>query len=157
MTGDGTVRMLADRAAIQDVLTRLALAQDRREWDALEACFLPDARYTHPGGELRGAAEIVERSRRALSPLDASQHLLGTMLVEVGDDGVKAWATTYFQAQHVRRGVVGGDLYVIAGTYMDQLHRVDGHWRIAHRAQEYSWRDGNPDVIVRASGPEGAG
>jgi len=147
-------RRTSDRAAIHDLLARLALAQDARDWDTLTGCFEPDAIYVHPGGELRGVDAIVDRTRTALTPLDASQHLLGAILVTVGERD--ASAVTYFQAQHVRHGAPGGDLYVIAGTYRDRLLRHDdGCWRIARRAQEYIWRDGNPEVVRRTTrGPE---
>jgi uncharacterized protein (TIGR02246 family) len=144
---DADARRLADRAAIQDLLTRHALAQDAGDWGALAECFHHDALYTHPGGELRGVEAIVDRTRTALTPLDASQHLIGTMLVTVAEDD--ASAVSYFQAQHVRQGAPGGDLYTIAGTYRDQLRRGGGGWRIAHRTQEYSWRAGNPEVTRR--------
>lgn len=106
-----------------------------------------DAVYEHPGGDLHGVDAIVDRTRTALTPLDASQHLLGTMLVTVAD--LDATAATYFQAQHIRHGVDGGDLYIIAGTYRDVLHCHDGKWRITRRTQEYTWRDGNPEVTRR--------
>ncbi len=97
------------------------------------------------GSKVRTA--IVGRARAALEPLDASQHLLGSILVTVeGDD---ARATSYFHAQHVRAGAPGGDLYVIAGTYRDRLRRGAEGWEILERVQEYSWRSGNPEVIVR--------
>ena len=147
--GERIVR-LSDRAAIHDLLVRLALAQDARDWETLADCFQTDAVYVHPGGELVGVEAIVNRTRTALTPLDASQHLLGTILVTVAD--YHATAITYFQAQHVRRGLAGGDLYTIAGTYRDRLeHDADGVWRVAHRTQEYTWRDGNPQVTSRVS------
>lgn len=142
------IRNLLDRAAIHDLLVTLALAQDERDWDALADCYLPDAVYVHPGGELHGVDDIVGRTRTALTPLDACQHLLGTILVTI--DGPEATGVTYFQAQHVRRGLPGGELYVIAGTYRDRFQRAaDGSWRIARRTQEYTWRDGNPEVTRR--------
>lgn len=145
---DADVRRLVDRAAVQDQLARLAQAQDARDWEALADCYLPTADYVHPGGELVGVDAIVDRTRTALSPLDACQHLLGTMLVTV--DGDTASTVTYFQAQHVRRGLPGGEHLIIAGTYRDRLVRdADGCWRVAHRTQEYSWRDGNPEVTRR--------
>jgi len=143
---------LSDRADIHDLLARVALAQDEHDWEALADCFRPDAVYAHPGGELIGVDTIVDRSRTALSRLDASQHLLGTTLVTVTDQA--ATAVSYFQAQHVRHGTPGGDLYVIAGTYEDRLVRDDGPWRIVHRTQRYTWRDGNPEVTRRPADPE---
>jgi len=144
---------LVHRAAIQDLLTPLALAQDERDWATLADCYQLDVVYAHPGGDLHGVAAIVDRTRTALTPLDASQHLLGTMLVTVA--GVEATAVTYFQAQHVRHDVDGGDggdggeLYIIAGTYRDRLHFDERAWHITSRTQEYTWRSGNPEVTRR--------
>jgi len=137
---------LAAREDIRDLLVRVALAQDGRDWVGLADCFQSDALYQHPGGELHGVDAIVDRARTALTPLDASQHLLGTILVTLAEE---ATAITYFHAQHVRYGTPGGDLCVIAGTYRDRLSCTDGRWRIAHRTQEYTWRDGNPAVTRR--------
>jgi SnoaL-like domain len=144
------LRRLSDRAAIHDLLVRLALAQDANDWVTLADCFQPDATYVHPGGQLAGVDAIVDRSRTGLGPLDASQHLVGTTLVTIGEHD--ATAISYFQAQHVRRGVAGGDLHIVAGTYRDRLvHDDDRVWRVAHRTQEYTWRYGNREVTRRAA------
>lgn len=81
----------------------------------------------------------------ALSRLDASHHLVGSFLIEV-DGNDTATSTSYFHAQHVKHDTPGGDLLIIAGTYRDRLRRVAGRWRVVHRTQEYSWRQGNPAV-----------
>lgn len=151
---DGLLQQLLDRAAIEDLLVRHAIAQDERDWDALRACYLPTATYTHPGGELIGVDEIVGRTSSAIAPLDGCQHLVGTTVVTVAPDGTSATSTSYFQAQHLRRGLPGGELYIIAGTYRDRFERDGaGEWRIANRRQDYSWRDGNPEVTRRTPAP----
>lgn len=132
---------------IHNLITRVAHAQDDHDWVRLAGCFASDARYVHPKGELTGAEAIVARSRSALERLDVSQHLVGSIYIEVSGD--RAHAVSYFQAQHVRDAAEGGSLYVIAGTYDDDLRLLGEQWRIAVRRQTYSWRDGNPDVIVR--------
>jgi uncharacterized protein (TIGR02246 family) len=144
---DGDLRQLIDRQAVTDLLVRYVLALDSHDWEAVAGCFAPDAVFLHPGGQVEGPAAIVSRARAALEPLDGSQHLLGSISVTV--DGDAARATSYFHAQHVRAGAPGGDLYVIAGTYRDRLRRDAGGWVIVERAQDYSWRSGNPEVIVR--------
>lgn len=138
---------MTDRDEIANVLARVAITQDDHDWDGHMACFVPDVRYVHPKGELSGATAVAERARKALEPLDASQHLLGTIVIEV--DGDTAESSTYFIAQHVRAAAPGGATFWIAGTYRDSWVRRDGRWLIAERLQTYSWRDGNPDVIVR--------
>ncbi|MCX8526658.1 MAG: nuclear transport factor 2 family protein [Candidatus Nanopelagicales bacterium] len=132
---------------VHNVVTSVAHAQDEHDWERLARCFALNARYVHPKGELAGQAEIVARSRAALEPLDASQHLVGSIHIVV--EGDLAHATSYFQAQHVRAAATGGSLYFIAGTYTDEFAVVNDQWVIVLRTQTYSWRDGNPDVIVR--------
>ena len=145
---------LRARADVHDLLVRLAQAQDAHDWDTLTSCFAADATYDHPGGRLEGAAAIVERSSAALRRLDGSQHLVGSFLIEVDGDGDTATSVSYFHAQHVKRGTPGGDFLIIAGTYRDRLRRTDGRWQVVHRTQEYSWRDGNPEVTKRPTPPE---
>ena len=139
--------LLAARLDVHDVIVGVALDQDARDWVTLASRFDADATYDHPKGRLQGAQAIVERARAALAPLDACQHLIGSVLVTV--EGDAAAAISYFQAQHVREAAPGGPRYTIAGTYRDRLTRRDGRWRISHRTQTYSWRDGNPAVIIR--------
>ena len=138
---------VCDENAVRNVIALTAITQDARDWAGHAACFVPDAHYTHPKGEIVGVDGIVARSQAALTPLDSTQHLVGSVHVVVQGD--TAESTAYFVAQHVREAAEGGRLYVIAGTYRDEFVRLDGAWRISHRRQTYSWRDGNPDVIVR--------
>ena len=103
--------------------------------------------FLHPGGRVDGIDGIVDRARGALDALDASQHLLGNIVVEV--DGDTAQSVCYFQAQHLRAGALGGDTYIIAGSYTDRLVRTPQGWRISERVQDYLWRDGNRAVVAR--------
>lgn len=137
-----------DHVRIASLLARYARALDDHDWDTVASCFLPTAVFSHPGGAADGAAAIVERARAALTPLTASQHLLGTVVIDL--DGDRASATSYFQAQHVREGAPGdGDTYLIAGTYHDDLVRTGDGWRIEQRHQTYAWRSGNRAVVAR--------
>lgn len=144
---DPAVQAILDRNAVYDVIVRYARALDTRDWALLERCFVPDARYTYPGGESNDAASVVARCDTALTRLDASQHLLGNIEIEL--DGDTAHTKTYFQAQHVKRGTEGGDHFIIAGSYSDTFSRTADGWRIIHRHQEYAWMDGNPGVVAR--------
>lgn len=142
------LQTLIDQHTVIDLCNRYALALDERDWAALENCFMPDAVFHRPTGEpLVGFAAILARSRGALDCLDASQHLIGSHVVEVNGD--QANSTCYFHAQHVRAGAIGGSLFVIAGSYRDDLRRTSDGWRIFERKQDVSWRSGNAGVIVR--------
>ena len=144
------LKALVDRQEIADLCVRYTYALDRRDWDGVRACFTDVPVFTHPGGRVDGGAGIVGRARGALDQLDASQHLLGNVLVELDDeDEDAATSVCYFQAQHVRAGATGGNTYLIAGSYRDRLVRTSRGWRIAHRDQVYLWCDGNRGVVQR--------
>jgi hypothetical protein len=138
---------LLDRQEIAELCIRYTFALDTKDWALLESCFAPSPAFVHPGGRLEGFDEILGRTSAALNPLDATQHLLGNIDVEV--DGDTARSSCYFHAQHVRAGTPGGDLYVIAGRYQDTLIRTDAGWRITERVQTYQWRNGNRAVVAR--------
>ena len=80
-----------------------------------------------------------------LEPLRVSQHLLGSFEIEVAEE--TASSRCYFQAQHLRPGLAGGDSFILAGTYEDALVRTAEGWRIRHRKLVATWQDGNPDVL----------
>lgn len=146
MSADALQR-LVDRQEIADLCVRYTFALDTKDWQLLESCFTTDPVFVHPGGRLQGFPAILARTSAALEPLDATQHLLGNVVVAV--DGDTATASSYFQAQHVRANAPGGDTYLIAGSYTDSLVRAADGWRIAQRVQAYMWRDGNRAVIAR--------
>lgn len=138
---------LTDQQEIADLCVRYTIALDTKDWALLESCFAPSPVFVHPGGRLEGFPAILERTKAALTPLTATQHLLGNIVVKV--DGDTARSMCYFQAQHVRAGTPGGETYIIAGSYADALSRAAGGWKITERVQAYIWRDGNRAVVAR--------
>jgi 3-phenylpropionate/cinnamic acid dioxygenase small subunit len=135
-----------DRIEIAEVLARYANALDDRDWSRLASCFTPDATADYGGaGACSGFTAIETLCRRALEPLDASQHLVGSIEVEVAGD--EARARCALQAQHTRRGCEGGDHFTIGGSYRDCLVRTKDGWRIRHRELRVGWQDGNPRVM----------
>ena len=147
MSGDmGThdlVRLL-DQQAIIDVTIAYTWALDSRRFEDLREVFMPDATAALLN-ELSGIDAIIERISSALTPLDDSQHLIGNHQVRI--DGDHATCRCYLQAQHIRRGVQGGDNYIIAGRYEDRLVRTPEGWRIAHRTLIPMWSEGNVAVV----------
>lgn len=87
------VRRINDRSAIHDLIVRLVHAQDAHDWATLATCNAADATYEQPGGRLIGAEAIVERARIALTPLDASHHFVGSILVTLDPDDTDSAAT----------------------------------------------------------------
>jgi hypothetical protein len=117
---------------VVDVCVRYAAALDRRDWELLRSCFIPEATGDYEGWGSLSFCDAFERMCPcALEPLAASQPLLGNFAVTLQGD--EANATCYFHAQHAKPGTQGGDMYVVAGTYTDRQVRTTDGWRIAHR------------------------
>jgi 3-phenylpropionate/cinnamic acid dioxygenase small subunit len=138
--------LLAERQAVVDVCTTYAFALDGRDWTLLRTCFTEDAvaRYgDSPPSD--GYAAIEATCRRMLEPLRASQHLLGNHLVTFA--GEEATSACYFQAQHVRDDVPGGDTLIVAGRYDDRFVHDEDRWRIAERTLTVMWTSGNLAIL----------
>jgi len=139
------LQAIADKQEITEICYRYGLALDRRDWAALAALFTPDANAFYLDmPPARGYQAIEDTCRTALAPLSATQHLISNVVVRLGGD--HAESSCYLQAQHVKAGTAGGDNFIIAGRYDDQLVRTPDGWRIRERRLQAMWTDGNPAV-----------
>ena len=142
------LQQLIDRIEIGDVLARYSTALDSRDWDLLGEVFLPDAVCDYGSlGNPRGLDQIVTLVRGTIGDLDATQHLVGNVVVDVRGD--EATADCYLISQHIRRDTPGGDHYFLGGRYSDRLVRTRDGWRIAHRTLHRMWTTGNREVVRR--------
>ena len=80
MTTD-PIRLLTDRVAIRDLLTRYATAVDRRDWDLYRSVFTTDAEidYTSAGGIAGTVDEVVAFLDEVLSGFEMTQHLVSNL------------------------------------------------------------------------------
>lgn len=140
------MQTLADERAVIDLASRYCWALDTRDFEELRNIFLPDAFAFLGGTECHGIEAIIQRISSALTRLDASHHLVGSHLVAV--DGDQATHKCYLQGQHVLQGTEGGDLWMVAGTYEDQMVRTPDGWRIKERILSRVWTEGNPNVAA---------
>lgn len=135
-----------DEHAVAKLAARYCWALDTGEYEALREVFTEDAFALLGGTECFGVDAIIERVSTALGHLDASQHLVGSHVVDVDSD--TATHRCYLQAQHVLRGTEGGDLWMVAGQYEDRAVRTSDGWRIEHRVLTRIWTSGNPMVAA---------
>lgn len=140
---DTTLEELAAKQAITELASRYAIALDNRDWDGLRDVFTADVvmSFAHIG-ERHGPDAIIRVCMDALLSLTSSQHLIGTVLTRY--DGRKASSTSYFQAQHV----LADRHFLVGGTYVDELIRTDGGWRITRRVQTVGWTTGDSHVLA---------
>src|SRR5215203_1631336 len=93
---------LAAKAAVAEVLYRYALGIDSGDRATVVACFAPDARLDFlglevlQGDEVRAMFEGRRQGVKAvdLDAIDASTHVMGNVLVDLGVDGRSAHAET---------------------------------------------------------------
>lgn len=136
---------LLDRQAIIDLQVAYCWALDRNEWDELDDVFLVDATAVLGRSTCANREEIKATCSRALTPLDDSQHIVGTHQVTL--DGDRAVARCYLHAQHIRADAADGPHWIVAGRYEDQLVRTAEGWRIAHRKLTVMWTEGNLGAV----------
>jgi SnoaL-like domain len=139
------------RHEIEQVILRLARATDRRDSEAIRACYHADAFDDH--GAFQGSpAEFAEWVPKVLAMFAATQHFLAPPRIEL--EGDVASAETYCTAHHVTPATdPGGERDSVMGLrYLDRFElrppgtrrthpatasQVDGRgvqgWRIARR------------------------
>lgn len=140
------VQQLLDKQEIAELCYRYGLYLDAKEFTKMNEIFAEDAVADYLDmPKCEGRQAIEDTVRTALAPFDASQHLIGNVVVTV--DGDTAESVCYLQAQHVKRGTDGGDNFIIAGAYRDTLRRTENGWRITHRRLDGLWTEGNPAVV----------
>ena len=146
-SGDYLESVSSDEQAIIDLAIAYTWALDTKQLDQLREVFLPDATADLNGTRCNGLDAIITAIGERLDRLDATQHLVGNHQVRI--DGDTATHRCHLQSQHIRRGVEGGDNYVLGGTYEDRVVRTEDGWRIAHRTLTATWTDGNRAVTKR--------
>ena len=133
---------LVAKNEIEEVIFRYARGVDRRDWDAVRACFHSDAIDQH--GEFTGTPlEFIEWVRKRHANVPFSMHFVGNCLIEFMDDR-RAVVETYFIAMQRREvhstnpqdGAHGTD-HEVFGRYCDLFEKREDVWRIAARKVVY--------------------
>ena len=110
------------RHEIEQVILRLARATDRRDPEAIRACYHADAFDDH--GAFQGSpAEFAEWVPKVLAMFAATQHFLAPPRIEL--DGDVAHCETYCTAHHVTPADdPGGERDSVMGLrYLDRFER----------------------------------
>jgi hypothetical protein len=126
---------LRERQEVEDVVVRLFVATDRRDWASVEACLADmvvlDMTSVAGGGEPLHLkpAEVVATWKGGLEPIDHVHHQVGNFQIDV--DGNRATASCYGIAYHHREKISDpSKSRTFVGDYDVHLIRNDGKWRI---------------------------
>ncbi|MBS0474267.1 MAG: EthD family reductase [Proteobacteria bacterium] len=140
------LELAADRA-IRDGLARFARVLDRKEWAALGDVFAEDLTFDYGLGEQAGIASLTDNMRRFLDMCGPSQHLLGSMTIDIDPGARTATSRIYVQARHQRPGDVNGPVFDSNGEYVDRWELRDKGWRIVRRDAIWQAQTGDPAII----------
>ncbi len=143
---DAAIRLIS-HDEIRQLAARYCWALDTLDRELLSCVFTADATASLGRGLQTGFDEIWSWIHGVLSHLDASQHLIGSQLIDLANDGRSGTSRCHFHAQHVRASAADDTQYIVAGRYDDRLVLTDKGWRIAHRTLKVIWTSGNPEVI----------
>ena len=142
-----TLQRLQDERDITVQLATLARMLDSREWSRVPEVVAENVSfdYTNSGTDVYGRAALLANFRQFLDVCGPSQHLLGSIIVEV--DGDHALSRSYVQARHRSKDPSDPRLFDSNGEYIDRWERRAEGWRMVHRRAIWASQSGDPAVI----------
>jgi ketosteroid isomerase-like protein len=120
---------VADRFAIQDVMSNYAAGVDERDLDRYRDCFADDVVIVGFGaGPTEGADQWVSEVIGKLEAFGATQHMLGPVYAEIKGD--HANVRTDVQALHYMAEDPETTL-ILWATYVTEMKKIEGAWKIS--------------------------
>jgi len=140
------LQALIDEREIIRGLSRFARILDNKQWDRLSDVFAEDVSFDYgSGSDEHGMAALTANMRRFLDCCGGTQHLIGSILVDV--DGDRATSRSYVQARHQRVNDPAGPIFDSNGEYADQWERRPDGWRIVRRDALWAAHTGDPAIL----------
>lgn len=123
------IRRLEDRAELHDLVVAYFRATDDDDYDAMAACFAPDARFLASGFDGgTGRDAVIAFLKAARAGMKQTVHTPNYVQIEFhGDDRASGLV-----GAHLELGI-GDDTVYAAVRYIDTYRRIDGDWQIATR------------------------
>ncbi len=142
-----TLQMLLDEREILRGLARFARVLDGKRWDELADVFAEDLSFNYgSGGEEQGMDALRANMRRFLDVCGATQHLLGSITVDINGD--TAVSRAYVQARHQRAHDLAGSVFDSSGEYIDRWERRSQGWRIVRRDAIWLMHTGDASILA---------
>jgi len=142
----GTLSYLLEKDRILEVVNRLFIGTDNRDWPAVKECFADRVLFdmtSMAGGEpaVMTPQQITDGWEQGLHGLAAIHHQAGNFLVTFGDGGADVFC--YAIALHYLPNTAGGSVRRFVGGYDLHLANLDGSWRIDRFRFNLKFIDGN--------------
>ncbi|MDQ5857780.1 MAG: nuclear transport factor 2 family protein [Acidobacteriota bacterium] len=142
----------AARQDVEDVVVRLFVATDRRDWATVEACLADTVildMTSMAGGEpaRMTAGEVVAMWTKGLEPIDHVHHQVGNFQIDVDRD--RASVFCYGIALHYREKISNSSKSrTFVGSYDIHLARTEGKWRIELFRFNLKFIEGNRELEI---------
>jgi hypothetical protein len=153
MTKSAQLEDLANRIAIQDLLTTYCTAIDSKDFEKLNEVFTADAHidYTSAGGVKGDYPQVKEWLKKALGLFPMTQHLVTNFEIRIQGDRATSRCAFYNPMALPESSEENAELRMLyfGGYYNDELTLTPNGWRIHQRIEDTAWKD--------AVFPEGAG
>src|SRR5215210_8472854 len=139
---------LVARQQVIETIDELFLATDRKDWAGVRAVLAPRVRFDMssagggPAAERTGE-EIAAGWEQGLAPIQAIHHQAGNYRVHVNGDRAEAFC--YGIAYHYLPKQSGRNTRVFVGSYVFELERDSGRWRITSFLYNLKFIDGNAE------------
>ncbi|WP_179166446.1 nuclear transport factor 2 family protein [Streptomyces sp. CB03238] len=143
MTQRVDLATVMDRLAIDELLTRYAVAVDDADWTAYQGLFTADghADYRAAGGVAGRAGEVADWLAETMRLFPVRQHLIVNRRVTIEDLGGYPGDSAEALADYLNpMRTEAGDDFVSGGRYTFAMSRTDGGWRLRTVAVHEKWR-----------------
>jgi SnoaL-like domain len=143
-----SLQEMSDRMEIQQLITTYANAIDRRDFDALDGVFTPDAYidYRALGGIDGRYPAIKAWLAKVLPNFPRYTHLNGNIEIELGGDEAQA-RTACINPMEVPLPDGGSQVMWLGLWYVDRFVRTPQGWRMTERVEEAGVQDNVPEHI----------
>jgi len=137
---------------IADVVTRLFVSTDERNWAAVRDCFDETVLFdmtSVAGGQPATLTpeQITQGWDAGLKPIEQIHHQTGNVAIQVGDSGGQARVLCYGIAYHYRKTKSGRNTRVFVGSYEIGLREYAPlAWRINAFRFNLKFIDGNREL-----------
>lgn len=132
------VQFLIDDRAIARIMLNYTRGVDRREFDLVRSCFLPDAYIK--GTSFEGVRdEYLATLLPGVERYPVTSHFIGNQIREIDRDTGRT--ETYLIAHHFADAAGEVESLIMGVRYHDQVERqADGTWAIRRRDVDCDWR-----------------
>lgn len=128
MSMEATIRELADKQAIQELMAHYADRIDANDPEGAARCFAEDGIGIY-WGETVGRRAIADRLSGILDRFHATSHHLSNVQIRLNGD--RATAQSYVYAFHRMADTM--EAMHVWGRWVDELARIDGEWLFTRR------------------------